>query len=268
MKKCIALLALLGMITSNAVAAVADFDDKNTGANNYYMPSTHGVTTWSDANAEFSVNYNTNYSSWDGITYSDVNDTTTPGIGNQYAAYGGDGLDRSDGGVYAVGYYASWGPHTTVSFESAKTVNGFYANNTTYAALSMLNGDAFAKKFGGATGNDEDWFKMTIEGFDAGSTSQGTVDFYLADYRFADNGQDYIIDDWTYVDLSGLGANVSSVQFSLSSSDPDGFGGMNTPSYFAMDELEAVPEPASVLLIMLGSFGIMGFRRYKASIGA
>ena len=267
MKKQAALVAFLAILTSHAVADVATFDDKDTGPNHYYMPSTHGITTWNDANAEFSVNYNTNYSSWDGITYSDVNDTTTSGIGNQYAAYGGDGLDRSDGGVYAVGYYASWDPHTTISFASAMTVNGFYANNTTYAALDMLNGSGFSKKFGGDSGNDADWFKMTIEGFDASSASQGSVDFYLADYRFADNGLDYIIDDWTFVDLSGLGSNVSSIQFSLSSSD-NGTWGMNTPAYFAIDELEAVPEPASALLIMLGSFGIMGFRRYKASIGA
>jgi hypothetical protein len=153
-----------------------------------------------------------------------------------------------------------------VSFASAVTVNGFYVNNTTYAALDMLNGSGFSKKFGGVSGNDEDWFKLTVQGFDAGSSNLGSVDFYLADYRFADNGQDYILNDWTFVDLNGLGDNVSSLQFSLSSSDNGGWG-MNTPSYFAIDDMQAIPEPASVMLIMLGGLGITGYRRLRASYG-
>jgi hypothetical protein len=31
----------------------------------------------------------------------------------------------------------------------------------------MLNGDSFAKKFGGASGNDPDFFKLTIIGKNA-----------------------------------------------------------------------------------------------------
>jgi len=262
MKKSIALIALLGMITSHAVAAVATFDSKNTGPNNYYRPTTDGNYDWTDNGMTFNMNVSWSGSAWNGFTYSDVNDTSTAGSGNQYAAYG-DGFDRSDSGVYGIGYVDTFGGvNPTISFASAQTVNGFYANNTTYAAIDMLNGSGFSKKFGGATGDDADWFKMTIEGFDAGSASQGTVDFYLADYRFADNGMDYIIDDWTFVDLSSLGANVSSVQFTLSSSDT-GAWGMNTPSYFAIDEMQAVPEPASALLSILGGLSIFVYRRAK-----
>jgi len=265
MKKSLALIALLGMVTSHAVAATATFDSQNTGANNYYRPTTAGIYDWTDAGMTHNMRVlddGFGGTSWAGVTYSDVNDTTTVGYGNQYAAYG-DGLDRSGSGVYGIGYVDSFNTiNPTISFASATTVNGFYANNTTYAALDMLNGSGFSKKFGGATGNDADWFMMTVEGFDAGSASLGTVDFYLADYRFADNGLDYIIDDWTFVDLSGLGANVSSVQFSLSSSDNGGFG-MNTPSYFAIDEMQAVPEPASALLGILGGLSIFVYRRAK-----
>ena len=270
MKKCIALLALLGMTTSHAVATTATFDTQDTGVNHYYRPATIGTYDWTDSGITQNMRVlDDGYggTSWAGITYSDVNDPSTGGWGNQFAVYG-DGLDHSNAGVYGIGYMDSFNAiNPTISFASAMTVNGFYANNTAYAALDMLNGSGFSKKFGGASGDDADWFKLTIEGFDAGSASQGTVDFYLADYRFADNGQDYIIADWTFVDLSGLGSNVSSLQLSLTSSDTGAFG-MNTPSYFAIDEIQAVPEPASALLIAIGSFGIIGFRRYKASIGA
>src|SRR5207249_4062813 len=108
--------------------------------------------------------------------------------------------------------------------------------NTTYAALSMLNGDSFAKKFGGASGNDPDYFLLTITGLDSQQHSTGSVDFYLADYRFANNAQDYIVSDWTTVDLSSLGLDTQTLSFGLTSSDVGDYG-MNTPAYFALDNL-------------------------------
>ena len=61
-----------------------------------------------------------------------------------------------------------------------------------------------------------------------------SVDFYLADYRFADNSEDYIVKDWTFVSLEALG-DVDSLLFSLTSTDNDSMFGMNTPAYFCMD---------------------------------
>ena len=97
------------------------------------------------------------------------------------------------------------------------TVTGMHITNTTYAANSMRDGDAFSKQFGGASGNDQDWFLLTIKGYTAGNETTDSVNFYLADYRFADNSQDYIIKDWQWVDLTSLG-NVDSLSFSLNSS--------------------------------------------------
>ena len=125
------------------------------------------------------------------------------------------------------------------------------------AALSMLNGDGFAKKFGGVGGDEQDWFLLTIDG-SLGGSAGGTVEFYLADYRFADNSLDYLIDDWSYVDLSGLG-EVDQLTFNLSSSDVGGFG-MNTPAYFALDNL-AVPEPSTGLLTVVAGACLLGRRR-------
>ena len=70
------------------------------------------------------------------------------------------------------------------------------------------------------------------------------MNFYLADFRFADNSQDYIVNDWRYVDFSPLGS-VDEIRFSMSSSDNDAFGPL-TPTYFAMDNFLAVPEPSSL----------------------
>jgi hypothetical protein len=73
------------------------------------------------------------------------------------------------------------------------------------------------------------------------------VDFYLADYRFTDNSEDYIVDEWTWVDLSSLGA-VDSLSFTLTSSDVGQFG-MNTPAYFCMDNVFAADPMVSTIVV-------------------
>ncbi|NJK43963.1 MAG: DUF4465 domain-containing protein, partial [Pleurocapsa sp. SU_196_0] len=85
-------------------------------------------------------------------------------------------------------------------------VLGAQFTNTTYAALSMREGDAFSKRFGGPTGSDPDYFRLLVEGIDDLGGSTGIVELMLADYRFADSGEDYILDEWVFLDLSGLGA--------------------------------------------------------------
>ena len=56
---------------------------------------------------------------------------------------------------------------------------------------------------------------------------------YLADYRFANNEEDYVLNTWEWFDLSPLG-NVATISFSLSSSRGSGYN-MITPAYFCMD---------------------------------
>ena len=126
----------------------------------------------------------------------------------------------------------------------------------------MRDGDQFAKKFGGNSGNEEDFFKLEIQGF-RGTVATGSVDFFLADYRFADNTQDYLVDQWARVNLSSLGA-VDSLKFALSSSDLGQFG-MNTPAYFAMDRIgfSAVPEPGSIALLSAAGAAVWLRRRWK-----
>ena len=88
----------------------------------------------------------------------------------------------------------------------------------------------------------------------------GSIDFYLADFRSVDNGDDFIRGDWSSVDLTPLGNNVTKLRFELSSSD-NGMFGMNTPAYFAVDNLVAVPEPSAMFLLTIGLFGLYGTRR-------
>jgi hypothetical protein len=260
MKKAVTCLLLL-VSAGISHAAVMNFDGQNTGSNHYYMPTTDGDHNWTDAGNDMSMHVWTNSwgNSWAGFTYSDVNDTTTSGSGNQYAVFG-DGLDYSDSGVYAIGYVDSYhGFNPRITFASPSEVTRLLVNNTTYAALDMQNGSAFSKEF-----TTNDWFKLTIEGFDAGGSSLGTVDHLLADYTGYADGDDknqYMDTDWTEVNLSGLGSNVSALEFTLTSSDT-GTWGMNTPAYFAVDQVETVPEPASALLLLGGFSAVFWLRRH------
>ena len=124
---------------------------------------------------------------------------------------------------------------SSAEFESTQKIRGLYITNASYAYYSMKDGDDFSKKFGGASGDDPDYFKVFVEGVDASGNTTGTVEFYLADFRSEDSSNDYIVKDWTWLDLSSLGA-VKAINFSLESSDM-GMWGMNTPAYFCVDDV-------------------------------
>lgn len=190
-----------------------------------------GGLTW--AGIRYANAYNTQWGSWSGFAFSDVVDTQTRGWGNQYAAYAGGGVGGAS--AYAVGYAPS-----ELSVVGAERIVGVWVGNTTYAAWSMLEGDAFARRFGDDPATEEvvetghpDWFKVEIVGLDIAGQEVGRVAHYLADYRFEADAEDYVQDSWAYVDLSGLSSGARSLRFELSSSDVGAFG-MNTPGYFAL----------------------------------
>jgi hypothetical protein len=98
----------------------------------------------------------------------------------------------------------------------------------------MKEGSAFTKKFGGTSGNDPDFFKVSINAWkNNGNRADTSLDVYLADFRFSDNANDYILNTWKFVDLNAFGA-VDSFSFNFYSSDTGQFG-INTPLYFCID---------------------------------
>ncbi len=257
----VSIMLLLGSLP--AMAAVATFDDLSLASNSYWNGS-DGSGGFNSGGNHFNNNYSITYSSWDGFAYSNMTDTMAPGYTNQYSAITGSGVNSANYGVSYMGYATP----PTATLASPGVVTGMYLTNTTYAYLSMRDGDGFAKKFGGASGDDPDWFKLTVTGHDTGGTITGSLDFYLADFRFGDNSQDYIINDWTWFDLSGLGTNVKSLTFFETSSDV-GLYGMNTPAYFALDNVGGaapVPIPGAVWLLGSGLLGLVGVKR-KSSHG-
>lgn len=268
MKKFLLLGATLFAAARSLHAVTIDFEDLTVPASGYENGS-NLAGSFTSGGASFNNNYSAAFDYWEGFAYSNQNDVTTPGFSNQYSAYTPGGVTPRN--VFAVGFVGYVSTPTITLGPGTSTPLSLRVTNTTYAALSMRDGDPFSKKFGGATGNDPDFFKLTIFAWDAGQSLIGSLDVFLADYRFADNLQDYILSSWTDVDLSSFGSGVSELRFALSSSDNGSFG-MNTPAYFAIDNLQLqdaavvpVPEPSAVLYA-LGLTAVAGFRRGRARI--
>lgn len=215
------------------------------GGGTYYNGSDKagGFTT---GEVFFENSYNSEWMSWSGWAYSTTGDTETPGFGNQYSSYAGG---AGEGDVYAVGF-APARLDLPVGWRAPERV---LLTNTTYAALAMRDGDAFARKFGDdpATADEvesdyPDYLLLTITGYAVDGTELGHVEVYLADFRGGES-EDFILREWLEVDLSGLSEpgeegsrSVAELGFRMESTDTGDFG-MNTPSYFALDGLVLKP---------------------------
>lgn len=236
------IIAACSSITLNA-QVTATFEALTLSPDSYWNGSATPLgTTFASGDAIFPNFYDPAFGGYwaSGWAYSNMKDSTTAGFGNMYSA-------RTAIGAVASANYAIGQQGAILNLAPAAiggVVNGVYVTNTTYAAIAMRDGDAFARKFGDTTGTGSglpiqgtypDWFKLSITGYRLGSIITDTVHFYLADYRFPISLQDYIVTNWQYVDLTSLG-NVDSLMFGLSSSDV-GMWGMNTPAFFAIDNL-------------------------------
>ena len=242
MKKINYLLTILSISVGSLFAQqnVGDFENLTLSSESYWdgsdMSGLHNnsvfTTNFSSGGYNFNNSYDTTWGAasgyWSsGWAYSNMTDSTTSGFTNQYSAKPGGGHPIG-GANYAIGK-----PNSTIVFNNPIGLS-INITNSTYAANSMRDGDAFAKKF---TNADQDYFKLHIYGYSNGSIADST-EFYLADFTHADSTLDYIVTDWQYVEL--LPGPYDSVSFDLSSSDVGAFG-MNTPAYFCIDNVGNFP---------------------------
>lgn len=221
------------------VVGTATFDDVTLGSNGYWQGES-GDNEMFSGGWFFTNYYMPEYSFWGGFTASNHTDMSQSGLSAQYTAATGAGYDGST--QYGVAYCMGVQCDVYASDGIAHTVTGCYVTNNLWAYQNMHDGDATATAFGGPTGNDPDWFKLTATGKNASGQTVGTAEFYLADYRFENNDDDYILNNWEWFDLSTLGA-VHTISFSLSSSKNNS-GGMITPAYFCIENFNGTaPTP-------------------------
>ena len=216
------------LILSLFATTLAFAQDVQLGSNGIWQPPI-GSNEMSSGGWLFTNNTQNGY--WGGFTASNRTDLNQSGMNAQYTAASGCGYDGST--QYAVAY--TMGVQTDVYAADGQlhTVTGCYVTNNLWTYQDILQGGYGEQPYGGPTGNDPDWFKVTATGKNAGGQTVGTLDFYLADYRFANNEEDYVLNTWEWFDLSPLG-DVATISFSLSSSRGSGYN-MITPAYFCMD---------------------------------
>lgn len=277
MKKFYVYALALGLSTSALAQSTFDFESHTLNAESFDNGSAgNGDFMFSQSEEIGMYNYyDTQGMWWLGFSISNVTDNTTPGWGNQYSAYPGSGAGASSN--YAVLYNGGdlYGTNPTTA------ITEFKITNATYAALSMKDGDAFGKQFGSlynADGildgtNGQDFFKVWMI-CESANGDKDSLDFYLADYRFADSTQDYIVDTWETIDLTGLSFFVNSVDFRFESSDMDStMTWINTPGYLALDDVKTIhvldvpevtqlevnvfPNPANEIVYVQGGTGVL-----------
>ena len=216
-----------------ALLDVATFEELEVPADGHISVSTKEDderTEFVSGDFEFAHGCMSDWDYWYFFGYANRTETRYETLDDQWNNIVGGGYDGSSN--YGVAYAAEFnGPTyvTVLNHDGGVVVPGFYVTNSSWAYTAMKEGKG-AKKFG-----KDDWFKLTVTGYDADDEETGTKEFYLADLRDAEKA--YIINDWRYVDLSGLG-KVSKLGFELSSTD-NGDWGMNTPAYFCFDNFGA-----------------------------
>ena len=279
MKKIYVLTTALFLGANSNAQLVFDFENPILASESYDNGSS-GSSNFSNTELTLSNTYSGYWSS--GFAFSNTTDVTTEGYTNMYSSYTGAGRASSQYGV-------CYGSGDITTSNDQLQIDGFYITNSTYAALSMLNGDSFGKQFGSVNGadgnpdgtNGEDFFKVWIIAEDFGGNTKDSVEFYLADYRFSDNTQDYIIADWNYIDIIQFGFSTAKVSFRFESSDNGGFG-MNTPAYFAIDDIQysyivgieenqlanvrTFPNPVNEKLTVEGEHGVLTLKDMNGKI--
>lgn len=251
--KTIYILTIMTILSYNLIGqTVSDFENLPLAVDTFWNGESSPLgTSFSSGNAAFPSYYDTSFGGFwaEGWAYTSMRDSTTPGFGNQYSAITAIGVNNSQN--YAVAQAGAVVKLTGNA--SGRVVGGVYITNSTYAYLAVRDGDLFARKFGDTTGTNSglpqgsypDWFKLTIKKWHGGMLSNDSINYFLADYRFSDDSQDYIVKEWAFVDLSSLG-NADSLLFTLSSSDVGQFG-MNTPKYFCIDNLTTTDIPSATI---------------------
>jgi hypothetical protein len=272
MKKIYA-LSVSVLLAAGTMSQNAESFESFVLSNESYDNGSSGNGNFVFGDLTFTNEYNSSWSTWNGFSVSNMTDNTTPGYINMYSSYTASGYNSSN---YLVFYPSG---NIMVNSESMG-IDSFKITNTAYAAIAMRDGDSFSKQFGSPNDaggnpdgtNGEDFLKVWIIGSDYDNYLKDSVEFYLADFQFADNNDDYIVDSWENIDLTEFGFLVANLSFRFESSDV-GQWGINTPLYFAMDDVsytdylglssnqltnvEVYPVPVNDVLNVNGEYGMI-----------
>ena len=183
--------------------------------------------------------------SWEGFTISRSTDTLLSHISfypdHQWGIMAGGGM-AGIGTPFILGYFSEYTENSLdrhiceIEFNHANDIQavGCYVCNSPYTTRCITQGFGYARKF-----TQGDYCTLTAHGINANGEECGTVVYYMADYRDEDSTEWFVNDDWTWIDLTSLGA-VKSIYFTMETTDV-GEWGSNTTFYFGLDQITIRP---------------------------
>lgn len=224
--------------TNNTVKTnIIGFEDVKLGSNGYINSDTtvsptvevsgakvyEGVIKSSIGLFENEYTVDGSFTSWKGFSCSSLADTSVmPNFNNEMYLYGQTGANNTK--QFGIAY----GNGATITFENSVSLKSVEVCNTTYTYKTIRDGSLYNDAFSSGS-----WFKVVFKGYDSNENLVGEKEFFLADYR---EGNSYLCDKWTNVDLSALdGVNKVIINFDSSDKTDDQ---INTPTYVAIDNLE------------------------------
>ncbi len=229
MKKTVLMVAAL-LCTFACFAQVVDFEDLTLNPNSSWIGS-DGTGQFTSSYLTLYNDYDNNYGSWQGFAYTNGTDTESNSYSNLSSCVG-HGASNSD--YYVTAYIGTdWmgdNSQIPVAMKINTANSGNFANRGAYFCMPVLLKKWVDREYA----SNHFYFKLKASAY-ANGTLIGDSEIMMADFT---EGNSYMMDDWTYVDLSWIG-NADSLNFVAISNDDAGGWGINTPMYFCMDNFGA-----------------------------
>ena len=174
---------------------------------------------------------------WEGFAMSNMYATSSFPNDTIYSVYGTTKTNK----IFAILSLSQHSKLNSLFFQtdSAFMVGSIDVCNTTRVYNMIVYGNEaeikpFKRKIEGYEG---DFLFLRFQGLDNKDNHIGTVDFYLADYRFEKNGDVIVIKNFTPVDLSPLGF-VNKIVIEMFCSLNDFEGKMFLPQFVCLDNVK------------------------------
>ena len=229
MKKTVLMVAAL-LCTFACFAQVVDFEDLTLNPNSSWIGA-DGTGQFTSSYLTLYNDYSSQYGSWQGFAYTNGTDTESNSYSNLSSCVG-HGASNSD--YYVTAYIGTdWmgdNSQIPVAMKINTANSGNFANRGAYFCMPVLLKKWVDREYA----SNHFYFKLKASAY-ANGTLIGDSEIMMADFT---EGNSYMMDDWTYVDLSWI-ANADSLNFIAISNDIAGGWGINTPMYFCMDDFGA-----------------------------